>query len=139
MTYKLLDHTADVGFRATGETLADAFESATRAFADIVAYEDPTEPTDELRVEVEADAEGEDVDALLFDYLDRLIYTQDVEGVVVVDAEVEADEKNLRLDAVLRVAPIGEDAYLDIKAPTYSEMRAERDDGGWTLEAVLDI
>ena len=137
MTYELLDHTADVGFRATGETLADAFESATRAFADIVAYEDTPEPTDELRVE--ATAEDEDVEALLFDYLDRLIYTQDVEGVVVVDADVEADEKSLRLEAVLRVAPIGDDAYLDIKAPTYSEMRAERDDEGWTLEAVLDI
>lgn len=137
MTYELLDHTADVGFHATGETLADAFESATRAFADIVAYEDPPKPTDELRVE--ADAEGEDVDALLFDYLDRLIYTQDVEGVVVVDADIEADEDNLRLDAVLRVAPIGDEAYLDIKAPTYSEMRAEGDDEGWTLETVLDI
>jgi len=137
MSYELLEHTADVSFRAKGETLADAFESATRAFADIVAYEDPPEPTDELRVK--ADAEGEDVDALLFDYLDRLIYTQDVEGVVVVDADVEADEESLRLDALLRVAPIDDDAYLDIKAPTYSEMRAERDDEGWTLEAVLDI
>lgn len=135
MAYELLEHTADVGFRATGEAFAEAFEGATRAFADIVAYEDPPEPTDELQVEAEAD----DPEALLFDYLDRLIYTQDVEGVVVVDAEVEADEKNLRLDAVLRVAPIGDEAYLDIKAPTYSEMRAERDDGGWALEAVLDI
>ncbi len=135
MTYELLDHTADVGFRATGETLAEAFESATQAFADIVAYEDKPEPTDELRVEAEAD----DPEALLFDYLDRLIYTQDVEGVVVVDADVEADEDNLRLDAVLRITPIGDEAYLDIKAPTYSEMLAEKDDGGWALEAVLDI
>lgn len=137
MTYELLEHTADVGFRATGETLAAAFESATRAFADIVAYDDPPEPTDEMRVEVEAD--GEDIEALLFDYLDRLIYTQDVEGVVVVDAEVEADEDALSVDALLHVAPIGDGAYLDIKAPTYSDMRAESESEGWTLEAVLDI
>lgn len=135
MTYELLDHTADVGFRATGETLAEAFESATQAFADIVAYEDKPEPTDELRVEAEAD----DPEALLFDYLDRLIYTQDVEGVVVVDADVEADQRSFCLDAVLRITPIGDEAYLDIKAPTYSEMLAEKDDGGWALEAVLDI
>ncbi|MDZ7689066.1 MAG: archease [Halobacteriales archaeon] len=134
MTYEILDHTADVGFRAKGETLAEAFESATRAFAEIVSYENPPEATDEVRVEVEA----EDAEALLFDYLDRLIYTQDVEGVVVVDAEVEADEDALRLDATLHVAPI-QRGYMDIKAPTYSEMVAEKDDGECVLEAVLDI
>lgn len=135
MTYEILEHTADVGFRATGETLAAAFESATRAFAEIVSYENPSEPTDEVRVEAEAD----DPEALLFDYLDRLIYTQDVEGVVVVDADVEADEDALRVDALLHVAPIGDGAYLDIKAPTYNEMLAEEDEEGWTLKAVLDI
>jgi SHS2 domain-containing protein len=135
MTYEILDHTADIGFRATGETLSEAFESATRAFAEIVSYENPPEADDEARVE----AEAEDAESLLFDYLDRLIYTQDVEDVVVVDADVEVDEDALRLDAKLRVAPIGDDAYMDIKAPTYNEMRAVRCDGGWVLKAVLDI
>jgi len=135
MTHEILDHTADVGFRATGGSLAEAFESATRAFAEIVSYDDPPEPTDKVRVEV--DAEGEDAEALLFDYLDRLIYTQDAEGVVVVDADVEADEDALRLESVTRVAPVRR-GFMDIKAPTYSEMVAESGDV-WVLEAVLDI
>lgn len=134
MTYEILDHTADIGFRATGETLGEAFESATRAFADIVAYEDPPEPTDEVHVEVEA----ENLEALLFDYLDRLIYTQEVEGVVVVGAEAEATDDPPRVEATLSVAPLRR-GLMDIKAPTYSEMRAEHDDAGWTLEAILDI
>jgi len=134
MTYEMLEHTADVGFRATGETISDAFESATRAFADIVAYEDPSDATDEVRVEVEA----EDTEALLFDYLARLIYVQDVEGIVVVDADAEATDDPPRVVATLSVAPLRR-GLMDIKAPTYSEMRAEHDDEGWTLEAVLDI
>lgn len=134
MTYEILEHTADVGFRATGETLAEAFESATRAFAEIVSYENPPEAEDELRVEVEA----EDVEALLFDYLARLIYVQDVEGVVVVDADAEATEDPPRVEATLHVAPTRR-GFMDIKAPTYSEMSVEEDDEGWTLEAVLDI
>jgi SHS2 domain-containing protein len=134
MTYEILDHTADVGFRATGATLGEAFESATRAFAEIVSYENPPETTDELRVEVEA----EDVEALLFDYLARLIYVQDVEGVVIADAEAEATEDPPRVEATLHVAPTRR-GFMDIKAPTYSEMRVERDEDGWVLEAVLDI
>jgi SHS2 domain-containing protein len=133
MTYEILEHTADVGFRATGETLAEAFESATRAFAEIVSYEDPPEADDGIRIKVEA----EDLEALLFDYLDRLIYTQDVEGVVVVDADAEATNDPPRVEATLYVAPTRR-GFMDIKAPTYSDMRAEKEDG-WVLEAVLDI
>ena len=133
MTYEILEHTADVGFRATGETLAEAFESATRAFAEIVSYEDPPEADDGIRIKVEA----EDLEALLFDYLDRLIYTQDVEGVVVVDADAEATNDPPRVEATLHVAPTRR-GFMDIKAPTYSDMRAEKEDG-WVLEAVLDI
>ena len=136
MTHEILDHTADVGFRAKGDTLAEAFESATRAFAEIVSYEEPPEATD--TIEIEVDAEGEDIEALLFDYLARLIYVQDVEGVVVVDADAEATEEPPRVKATLHVAPTRR-GYMDIKAPTYNEMLVKRDDDGWTLEAVLDI
>lgn len=134
MSHEVLGHTADAKLRATGATLSEAFEGATRAFAEIVGA-DRLEPTYEVNVEVEAP--DEDVEALLFDYLARLVYVQDVEGVAVVDADVSATEEPLRAEATLLVAPV-EKGLLDIKAPTYSEMVAEEDDG-WTLEAVLDI
>ena len=134
MSHEVLGHTADAKFRATGKTLSGAFESATRAFAEIVGAEG-LEPTDEVCVEVETPEE--DIEALLFDYLDRLIYTQDVEGVVVVDADVNASEDPPRVEATLEVAPV-EPGLMDVKAPTYNEMRADRNDG-WILEAVLDI
>lgn len=134
MSHEVLGHIADAKFRATGETLSGAFESATRAFAEIVGAEG-LEPTDEVCVEVETPEE--DIEALLFDYLDRLIYTQDVEGVVVVDADVNVSEDPPCVEATLEVAPV-EPGLMDVKAPTYNEMRADRDDG-WVLEAVLDI
>jgi SHS2 domain-containing protein len=134
VSHEVLGHTADAKFRATGETLGEAFESATRAFAEIVGA-DELEPTDEVNVEVETP--DEEIEALLFDYLDRLVYTQDVEGVAVVDAEVNATAEPPRVEATLRVAPL-EPGLMDVKAPTYNEMRAEHDDI-WTLEAVLDI
>lgn len=135
MTYELLDHTADVGFRARGVTLSDAFETATEAFTEIVAYDDPPEPEGVIEVSAEAD----DIEAVLFDYLDRLVYTQDVDGVVIVGADVEASEDPPRIEASLDVAPLEGGAYMDIKAPTYNGMVATQDEDGWTLEAILDI
>jgi SHS2 domain-containing protein len=136
VSHEVLGHTADAKFRATGATLSEAFESATRAFAEIVGS-DRLEPTDEVRVEVETP--GEDIESLLFDYLARLIYVQDVEGVAVVDADVEASVEPPRVESTLRVAPVSTGSgLLDIKAPTYNEMVVEEGDG-WTLEAVLDI
>jgi SHS2 domain-containing protein len=133
VSHEVLGHTADAKFRANGETLAEAFESATRAFAEIVGAED-VEPTDETRIELEA----EDTGALLFDYLARLIYVQDVEGVVVVDADIEATENPPRVEGWLKVAP-SDRGMTDVKAPTYNDMIVEETDEGWTLEAVLDI
>ncbi len=138
MTYELLDHVADVKFRAEGDTLAAALESAVEAFADITGG-DGLEATDTRVV----DAEAENLDALFFDFLDRLIYVQDAEGVAVVEPlEVTLHEAGdgLAVRASLEVAQIEADtALLDIKAPTYSEMVVEERDGSWRLDAVLDI
>jgi len=135
MKYEILEHTADVGFRATGESLDEAFETATEAFTEIVTYDEVPEAEGEIEVSAGAD----DFEAVLFDYLDRLIYTQDVEGVVVVGAKVEASDGPPRIEADLDVAPVEGGAYMDIKAPTYNGMVVKKDEEGWTLEAVLDI
>lgn len=137
MSYVLLDHVADVKFRAEGGTLAEALGSAVDAFADITGGEN-LDADDTRSVEVEA----ENLEALLFDFLDRLIYLQEVDGVAVVgSSEVSLHEagEELAVRAELDTATIeDETALLDIKAPTYSEMRVEESDG-WTVEAVLDV
>lgn len=137
MGYELLSHPADVRFRATGATLADALADAVDAFAAVA--EGPSEGTErhDLRVE------SEDGEALLFDFLAELILLQEVEGSAVVRAEtvdVEERGEGYAVDAAILGAPIDADAPLfDIKSPTYSEMRVEETDGGWVLEATLDI
>lgn len=137
MSYILLDHVADVKFHAEGGSLAEALASVVDAFADITGGHD-LQPTDTRVVDVEA----ENLEALVFDFLDRLIYLQDVEGVAVVGAiEVTIHDagEDLAARAEVDTAPIESDTpLLDIKAPTYSEMVVEESDG-WTVEAVLDV
>lgn len=136
MGYEILPHPADVRFRATGPTLAAAFEAVVDAFADLSEGGATETQRHELHVE------SEDGEALLFDFLARLILVQEVEACAVARAEsVDVEERaggGYALSAVIRGGPI-EEALFDIKSPTYSRMIVEERDGEWVLEATLDI
>lgn len=137
MSYEILNHSADEKFRAQGETLDEAFSEAVKAFSEIVEggggmYTHTIE------------VESENLEALLFDFMDRLINLQDIEDVVISHAknlEYEELEDGHRIEADIMVDTIDlNQKPLDIKAPTYNEMTVDYIKGeGWTLEAVLDI
>lgn len=141
--YEILEHTADAKFRVEGDTLEDALGEVVVAFADVVGTDEAIggESEDETRIEITADSEN--LEALVFDFLDRLIYTQDVEGVAVVTAEtvtVEETETGYSLTALVKAVPLTVVSGLtDIKAPTYNDMRVEETDSGWLIQAVLDL
>lgn len=137
MSYDIVEHTADAKFRATGKTLEEAFSEAVKAFSEITGGAGGM-----YRHEIEV--ESENLQALLFDFLDRLIFLQDTEGVLVSHAsELEIEEINhgdsYRLEAEVLVDMITGEGGMDIKAPTYNEMKVDHEDGEWILEAVLDI
>ncbi|MFB6145067.1 MAG: archease [Candidatus Nanohaloarchaea archaeon] len=139
MSYEVLSHTADAKFSATGDSLEAAFSEATKAFAEIVGS-DPK--AGEIRHSFRI--ESENTEALLFDFLDKLVYIQDTEDVAAThlkSIEIEETEKGYRLDATVWTDPIEPSmSLLDIKAPTYNEMKVDYEKGeGWKLEAVLDI
>jgi len=137
MSYEILEHSADEKFRAQGKTLDKAFSEAVKAFSEIVdggggMY------THSI------DVESENLEALLFDFMDRLINLQDVEGVVISHAknlDYEELDGSHRIKADILVDTIDlNDQPLDIKAPTYNEMKVDYiKEEGWKLEAVLDI
>jgi SHS2 domain-containing protein len=137
MSYEILEHSADEKFRAQGDTLDEAFKEAVKAFSEIV---DGGGGMYTHTIEVES----ENLEALLFDFMDRLINLQDIEDVVISHAknlEYEELDDGHRIEADIMVDTIDlEEQPLDIKAPTYNEMKVDYIKGeGWTLETVLDI
>lgn len=136
MSYEILEHTADEKFHAEGDSLAEAFSEATKAFSEIVKG-------GEGEIKHSIKVESESHEALLFDFLDKLIFLQDSEGVAVSYAEnmeIEEGDQDYRLEADIMVDTITKGMnFTDIKAPTYNEMKASYENGKWVLEAVLDI
>lgn len=136
MTFTLREHTADVAVEATGETLGETFASMADGMAGAMCE---GVPPDGDRFELSVTAENRE--ALLFDYLDELIYQRDVRGVLPVDnrATVTQSEAVWELTGSARGVPLGQLAAREVKAVTYSEMTLEEVDDGWYAYVVLDV
>jgi len=135
MGYELHDHTADVGVSGDGPTLGDAMAAVADGMA--AAMTDEFQAGGE-RFAVSVAAESRE--ALLFDYLDQLIYERDVRSVLPVDNEATVEEgERFRLEGSARGIPLSAIHAREIKAVTYSEMELARTDDGWRAYVVLDV
>jgi SHS2 domain-containing protein len=136
MSFELRPHTADVAVAATGATLGETFAATADGLA---AATCEAVPETGERFSLTVRAEGRE--ALLFDYLDQLIYERDVRGVLPVDnaATVSESGEEWVIEASARGVPLSEITARDVKAVTYSEMRLERVDDGWEAYVVFDV
>jgi SHS2 domain-containing protein len=136
-SYRLRDHTADVGVEATGDTLGAVFAALGDGLAAAQCDEIPADVGDRFSVSVRAEGR----EALLFDYLDQLIYERDVRSVLPVDndASVARDGEAWVVDGTARGVPLDRVEAREVKAVTYSEMRLEETDEGWEAYVVFDV
>jgi SHS2 domain-containing protein len=73
--FELIEHTADIGINAYGKTLSEAFANAAYGMFSIIAELENVREIETRRVEVSAD----DLEGLLFEWLNSLLYYFDVE------------------------------------------------------------
>jgi len=137
--YEFLQHTADIKIRAWGKTLEEAFEKAAEAFTDTTVDIRTVEPRerDELTVH------GDDLEELLYNFIEELIIRLDSDGKLYSRFRVRiSGDGGYTLEAEMW----GE--YLDlskhepkihVKAMTYHEMRIYREGDRYIIEYVLDI
>lgn len=135
VSFELRDHTADIAVEATGETLSETFEYVAAGFS--AAHCDSIPETGGERFELTVDAES--LEALLFDYLDELVYQRDVREVLPTDHRVSVDSERRQLSASARGVPLSAINAREIKAVTYSEMALERTDSGFRAYVVFDV
>jgi len=150
MTYELRDHTADVAVEATAETLSALFAAVADGLTAASAESVPETGGDRFEFEIVAESR----EALLFDYLDRLIYERDVRLVLPADHRCAVsgpedppidgdggpdDSEAWTVEATARGVPLDAVVAREIKAVTYSEMALERRDDGWYAYVVFDV
>ncbi|UWG48485.1 SHS2 domain protein implicated in nucleic acid metabolism [Halanaeroarchaeum sp. HSR-CO] len=136
MPFELQDHTADIAVEATGDSMGDVFAAVAEGMTAAMADEIPA-TGDRFTLSVTA----ENREAVLFDYLDRLIYERDVREVLPVDheADVSGEGEEWTVEASARGVPLADVIARDLKAVTYSEMDLSQRDGEWHAYVVFDV
>ncbi len=139
--YRFLEHTADIKVKAYGKTLNDAFQEAARALSEAMTDTSKIKPVIRRKIEIEA----EDLEALLYEWLEEFIYLFDSKGLVFSEFKVESIQQT-EGELKLKGEACGEEFDVEkhpqrtgIKAMTYHEMKIKQSPKQTTLEFVLDI
>ena len=137
MTFEILEHTADIGFRAFGATEAELFQNAAAALISI-SYRPETVTERETRAIA---AVGEDRESLMVNWLQELLWL--IDGECWLPRRVEVQEiTGGRIAATAYGEPRNSECHefnVIVKAVTYHQLRVGRDAERWVAEVYLDI
>jgi SHS2 domain-containing protein len=138
--FEWVEHPSDVGFRAYGRDLPEAFENAALALFEVMVDTSEVGPREEVKVELEA----EDEEALLYDWLDRLIYLHDSKDMVMSKFMVTISriKGGFKLNAQAwgeRFDPKKHPERTAVKAMTYHMMEIKHEKNRCSVQAVVDI
>lgn len=137
MEYEILEHPADIGFRVTAPTIARLFEGAAGAMLSIAGEPANTSPAGEYPFE----ASGSDVESLLVNWLNELLYWMDGKRIAVSRVRVKTIDSQHAF-AVALGEPHDRARHptrIIVKAVTYHQLKVERTKDGWCAEVYLDI
>jgi SHS2 domain-containing protein len=133
--FELIDHTADIGLNAYGNNLPEAFANAAYGMFSIMADLDKVREVENRRVEVNAD----DVESLLFEWLNSLLYYFDVESLLFkkfdivefADTKLVAECRGEIYDSSRHKIKTG------VKSATYHTLEVDRQEN--RVRVILDI
>jgi SHS2 domain-containing protein len=135
--YELIDHTADIGIIAYGNTKEEAFEVAAEAMFDLICPLDKVEEKERFDIEVDA----EDLESLLVTWLNELLYVFDVKRLIFKKFNVTLIGNNQLISHCFgeKFDPKKHEIVREIKAVTYNLLKIENKDNQWMIQVVFDI
>ncbi len=136
-TFKVIDHTADVGIIAYGNNIKEVFSHAALALFSLI-----TKTTDiEVQIQHDVAITSTNVESLLVEWLNELIYLFDVEHLLLCRFDIKAIS-----DTQLTATCYGETIDIlkhriktGVKAATYHMLQIERDGHGYKAQVIFDI
>lgn len=136
MKFKFLDiTTADVAFEAYGKGLNELFANAALAMFEVMINTKQIKPEVERKVRIE----GNDLQSLMFNWLNELLVFVDSENLAFSEFEVKVDEEKLKLEAICKGEEIKREKHetrTHVKAATYHRMEIKKI---WEAKVILDI
>ena len=135
--FELLEHTADVGVIATGDSLVEALAWAARGMFSVIVEPDTVALVSCLEVSVSSP----DQEALAVDWLNELLYRYEAEGFLPGEFRVSVDETGNSLEAQCLGEPFDPERHhilTSVKAATYHELMVTHNHQ-WQIRVILDV
>ena len=135
--YELLEHPADVGFRAYGETLPQLFAHSALALLSIAGDPSAIQP----RWDYPLTVQSSDWESLMVDWLSEVLYWYDGKRIGFHDFRVlELEPQRIRAVGIGEPRVSGRHPEkLIVKAVTYHQLKVEAREGIWVAEVYLDV
>jgi SHS2 domain-containing protein len=137
MNFEILEHPADVGFRARGSSLEELFGNCAGALLSIILDPSNVTPSQQWALE----AEGSDHESLLVNWLNEVLYHIDTRRLVF-------DSFAVTFQAPFRVSceatgetrtPEKHPVRVSVKAVTYHQLRLFKAGPDWMAEVFVDV
>ncbi|MGD0352100.1 MAG: archease [Dehalococcoidia bacterium] len=135
--FEIINHTADIGIVVYGADIKQVFANAALGLFNLMA------DLDNLKEDVKRDIElsAEDVEVLLVEWLNELIYISEVEHIIFKRFEIN-ELSNTQLKATCfgeKIKPGQHRLKREIKAATYHMLRLNKEDGSYKVQIIFDI
>ncbi|MFH1347594.1 MAG: archease [Candidatus Margulisiibacteriota bacterium] len=122
--YKPLEHPSDIGIIAFGNSKEEIFQNAAFGMFSLMADLDRAENKEKYNIKVK----GDDLDSLLINWLNELIFYEDSKKVLLKEFKIKSMS-----DTALEAEVSGEKINLDkhfiyrpVKAATYNQLQIEQ-------------
>jgi len=134
--FEIIDHTADIGIRAYGANMNQAFANAARALFSLITELDDVDEVLHRDTKITAP----DEESLLVEWLNELIYLFDVENILfkrfditqLNNTQLKARSYGEKVDSSKHKLKIG------VKAATYHMLKVDKGDG-CKVQVLFDI
>ena len=138
--YRFLDHMTDAVIEAHGDSLEDAFEQAAMGLVDTMVDVAGVRP----ETAIEREAEGHDLESLLFDWLDKVMLLLVADGIAMSEFSVTIRKKGggYSLSGIAKGEKLDLSRHnykVEIKAVTYHEMSVRQDGERFVARFLLDL
>jgi len=137
--FEVFEHTADVGIRAFGKDLNEAFENAAIGMFSILTDVEKVENIGEYRIIIEAS----DMEQMLVDWLSELLYIHTVKMVMFsrFEVDIKGEEGKWRLKGHASGENYDEKKHAyhtEIKAVTHHILEIKKNEG-YKIQVLFDI
>ena len=137
MEFELLEHPADIGFRARGRDLAELFANSAKALVWIMLDPEHIEP----KQPIQFSARAGDYESLLVSFLNEVLYLVDSRRLALATFEIiRLSETHVNCIAKGEPRDIKKHPpKLVVKAVTYHQLKIVQSGEEWIAEVYVDV